>query len=146
MSITASEFLESARVMLKSDAEVNCRNCISRAYYATFHTAVPFARQFGDAGFDDEDPVGCHERVIRRFTQKGNPPAIQNMGGMLRSLKRMRARADYRLRARFTQSDAVRAVNEAQHFCALVERASGVEVGTGKKPKKRRRKTKSAKR
>jgi hypothetical protein len=138
MTVEASEFLTLARAMLKSDSEINWRSCVSRAYYATFHAALPFAGRLGAPKYFD-DGAGCHERLIRRFDDKDNPLAIQRIARELRNLKKMRVDADYRLGRTCTREEAMIAVDTAQHVCACIDKASGIERRTRRVAKRRRR-------
>lgn len=144
MSVHASAFLDSARAMIKSGAEINCRNCISRAYYATFHVARPLARKFGSSWSGDLQG-GAHERVICRLEREGNPSAVQWIGAELRKLKGLRVEADYRLSAHVTRLKATSAVDAACQICELVDEISNGRTRV-RGALKRRRKAKTEKR
>lgn len=99
------EFLDKARDLLKSSDESDSRTCISRAYYAAYHSCLKLASKIQRYQPTPKD-AGSHEALIRELT---NYPAaeygsdiarkIKSVGHILAQLKKHRVQADYFLEA-----------------------------------------------
>ncbi|MDR5777374.1 MULTISPECIES: hypothetical protein [unclassified Caballeronia] len=114
MTVSSADFLVSAIACSNGGAEIDFRNCISRAYYSVYHAALPVA----DAHFPDTNAalaMGTHERLSKRFLASPTRSA-KGVGYVLENLKRARHRADYDLGDEVTGSDAAQAIADARAF------------------------------
>jgi len=114
MTVSAVDFLTSADVSKAAGSEIDLRNCISRAYYSVFHSALPVA----DAHFPDKNAhlgMGEHERLSTRFHDAATRKAV-GVGYVLEVMKRERRRADYDLLDTINVHDAEQALLNARAF------------------------------
>jgi len=114
MTISAADFLAFADALRGSGAEVDLRNCISRAYYSIFHTALPVA----EVHFPDQNAhlrMGAHERLSKRF-HSGKTKQSIGVGYVLEVTKRARHRADYDLDDTIDAQDAQIQLASARAF------------------------------
>lgn len=114
MSVSSADFLASASALKKSGAEIDFRNCVSRAYYSAYHAARPIA----ESHFPDPNAhlrMGDHERLSERFKAARTKSAL-SVTYILEFLKRERRRADYDLGAKFNEHDAEQSLTKARDF------------------------------
>ena len=118
MSVSPADFLSSANSMKDGATEIDFRNCISRAYYSMFHSAMPIADQhFPDC--HSNNYMGAHERLSKRFHAAATKGA-KSVAYQLESMKRERRRADYDLLDSVNEFDAKQALSNARGFSALL--------------------------
>jgi len=129
MTVSASDFFESAQAMLANGSNIDLRNAISRSYYAAYHDAIRVADQFCE-DVNSNSRMGSHERLSERFKgcaafQKGKAWAYT-----LQYLKMWRHKADYHLNDKVSQTDAETHVRTAERFLRELAETSDV-VATG---------------
>lgn len=74
--------------------EALCRSAISRAYYASFHSAKDFLH-IDNSALQRKEYEGSHEVVINALRNQPNPE-LKDVAEELQALKSLRARADYK--------------------------------------------------
>lgn len=97
---TWNDYLTLAESLASSSDEAALRTAISRAYYASFHTAEDICRDLHIAvprftahgGWDSS----VHSRVIAALRAHPNPH-LQHAGKLLTSMRKSRNTADYQL-------------------------------------------------
>ncbi|TAN65673.1 MAG: hypothetical protein EPN17_16010 [Methylobacter sp.] len=116
MAIEEIDFLNFAK-SLSSDSEINCRNIISRSYYAAYHMCL--AAYKPDLGSDG----GGHKKLASAIMKS---PAKQDKsnGYVLNQLKFLRVSADYKLNENLSQTDASTAVRQAEKLHGNLPSAS----------------------
>jgi uncharacterized protein (UPF0332 family) len=93
--MNAQDFLTLARALAAGNSEAEWRTAISRAYYATFHTARELLR---DLGFVVPRDDSAHRYLIYRLNN-GQHPSAERAGLDLDRLRSDRNAADYDLRS-----------------------------------------------
>jgi uncharacterized protein (UPF0332 family) len=114
MTVSAADFLAFADALSGSSAEIDLRNCISRAYYSIFHSALPVA----EAHFPDQNAnfkMGSHVRLSERF-HCGKTKQSIGVAYVLEVTKRARHRADYDLDDTIDAHDAQQQLASARAF------------------------------
>ena len=109
MSVNAEDFLQSANDLLqKGTVEMDYRNCISRAYYASFHAAQTVANSLPTP--KNYQPKGSHDEMICKLSKCEliHPQAkeLKVVGNMIRKIKGQRVIADYRINNAIDKADA----------------------------------------
>ncbi len=112
MPITQKDLINSAKLMINAGnlslSEVDYRNAISRAYYAAYHEADRVANKYSKGNSGNKH--GMHEKLINKLISHPNiqqrDAVINQIGSLLRMCKKQRVRADYRLRATLSKTDA----------------------------------------
>lgn len=105
MTVSATDFFESAETMLANGSNISLRNAISRSYYAAYHDALRVADQFcPDANAHLK--MGSHERLIERFKGNTTLQKGRSWGIILQYLKVQRHKADYHLNEKVSQVEA----------------------------------------
>ncbi|HYE37577.1 hypothetical protein [Methylocaldum sp.] len=122
MPVQPADFLESAKLELKSEKEIHFRNAISRAYYAAYHSCLPLDDILPDHG-EARTNVGVHERFISKLTKfptscdelaRNAGMKIKSLGYVLQQCKTARHKADYDLRAEIGSSEAEGQISTAE--------------------------------
>lgn len=102
MSVSHSDFLESAKGMAQGTAEIDFRNAISRSYYSVYHRAKPISVLISEVIADAD--VGVHQQLIQRFksvkTSTLQKSAL-SIAYVLETLRVERCNADYEISASF---------------------------------------------
>lgn len=124
MNQKATAFLQSAELMLRRKAEVNFRNCISRAYYGAYHEARSLAPTKRRAKIGNQH-FGMHERLIRQLEARGDGTDHFSIGQSLRLLRYLRVRADYFFNEMVTDDEATFAISEARKIRMMIANAKG---------------------
>lgn len=132
MTVSATDFLDSAKALLSGGTDMGFRNAVSRSYYAAYHVAL----QFADQRCPDQSAhlsMGTHERLHERFKVCTSIQNGRSLAYMLKYMKDSRRKADYELRARLSQSEAETAVKTAEKFFSeLADLAtSSQKISTG---------------
>lgn len=98
-------FAKTLRLRWDAD-EASIRTSVSRAYYGAFLEArdAKGLSSYGASG---------HSDVIGEYARTGHP-ADRTISASLRTLKRLREKADYELRTSCTKTDAHDAIREAE--------------------------------
>jgi uncharacterized protein (UPF0332 family) len=112
MSVTPENFLESARTLSTQRDEISYRNCISRAYYGSYHKATTITAVPRPA-LDDERKVGMHKRYIDYLLQFERNSTERKIGLKLQILFNRRIIADYQLELEVFQHDVLVQLNTA---------------------------------
>lgn len=95
MSVTPSDFLQSARALAASGTdEMSQRNAVSRAYYAAYHQSCSFISP------DKKDRgVGSHKGYIEQLMDHDVGTIERKIGALLSAIYSGRRFADYKLDA-----------------------------------------------
>ena len=118
MSVTPTDFLNSA-VVLSADAdEMAQRNALSRAYYAAFHIAKE--RISLDDAEDPEERKCMHRRYIDQLQQHGSGSNERQVGGRLNQMYQRRILADYRLKEGLRHDAVARQIDVARQVFHLL--------------------------
>ena len=119
MSVNAEDFLRAADQLLSNaNHEIDYRNAISRAYYATFHAIAPLSDQLPAAL--NYRTKGSHDEKISKLTRcsTNHPEAIRlkAVGIDVQKCKAQRVTADYYIDDPITQSDAEEQFRKAEYL------------------------------
>jgi uncharacterized protein (UPF0332 family) len=121
--MNAQHFLTLARALAAGNSEAEWRTAISRAYYATFHTARELLH---DLGFVVPRDDSAHRYLIYRLNN-GQHPSAERAGLDLDRLRSDRNSADYDLRSAVSTTIALRLIQVA-------DRAMQALAGIQKEP------------
>jgi uncharacterized protein (UPF0332 family) len=128
MSITPNDLLSQAKALLaSSSSELECRNCIGRAYYAAFHTAKVFHASLTTHGKKPREATGIHAELAYQLSNPTISHAdprfrnSQSIGRHLSWLHDKRVKADYRLDATITKTDAEQVVQRVERVVVLAK-------------------------
>jgi uncharacterized protein (UPF0332 family) len=129
MSVNAEDFLQSASNLLtKGTHEIDYRNCMSRAYYASFHAVKLAANALPEP--TSYKPKGSHDEVICKLTKcvATHPQAIElkAVGNMMQKIKAQRVIADYRINNSIGKPDAEQQFLKAQLVIQEINRLSAL--------------------
>ena len=90
-------FLDSAVAMAANTQEINCRNAISRAYYAAYHCAISSFDELHNRSKHSTEPGGVHKRFFNELLKADAGSIERNIGFKLKTLYGRRVIADYKL-------------------------------------------------
>ncbi|MBF0285978.1 MAG: hypothetical protein HQL51_16130 [Magnetococcales bacterium] len=135
MSVSAGDFLESARRLLSHSEEMDQRNVASRAYYAAFHASRQLMAQcVVSMEIPSElDPSARikHARLMGWMSgirpdaakpdQDETRKAIQRLGPILRSAYQFRELADYQITQSFPPEQAAQTFEQCERLLARIE-------------------------
>lgn len=109
MPIHYDEFLNCARQFLQqAGAEIDLRNCSSRAYYYLFHKVRETFRHHKEAHF--HNGMGDHEEALKFLLRIDQRPLADRFLGCLRR----RENADYDINDPFSQTKAQDQLSEVE--------------------------------
>jgi uncharacterized protein (UPF0332 family) len=116
MSVTATDFLNSAKALLSVQAtEIDFRNALSRTYYSIFHLTKPVAEHLPHL---PQTTQGSHDAIISRFTRYPSTDPhwrlARSIGVIMEQMKTRRRKADYQIDLTMVQKDAELQLQEAQ--------------------------------
>lgn len=109
MSVNSEDFLLAAEQLLNNGShEIDYRNCISRAYYSSFHALAPLSSHLPPAA--NYQPKGSHDEKISKLTRcSSNQPeakTLKAVGYEIQKRKAQRVKADYYIDDTIVRSDA----------------------------------------
>ena len=109
MRVNSDDFLLAAEQLLNNGShEIDYRNCISRAYYASFHALAPLSNQLPAAA--NYQTKGSHDEKISKLTRcSSNQPeakTLKAVGYEIQKRKSQRVKADYHIDDTIAKSDA----------------------------------------
>jgi uncharacterized protein (UPF0332 family) len=114
------DFLQFAEMCLETlPGDAAARSAVSRAYYAAFHTANDYLRQFPSGFFDQLGP-GKHQQVIKALESLNHPKTLRWIGTMW-NLKGLREVADYQLENTTIEKRSRTAVRNARNLIHWIE-------------------------
>jgi hypothetical protein len=126
MSVSPNDLLSQAKALLSTaKSEVEVRNSIGRAYYASYHVSKQFHEALPALGKAPPQKVGAHQELAHRLLWPNLPtgdPRFQksrDMGRLLLWLHDKRVRADYFLDLTVQPADATEVVVRAERVFAL---------------------------
>lgn len=119
MSVNAEDFLLAADQSFNhASHEIDYRNSMSRAYYATFHALTPLSDHLPPAA--NYQPRGSHDEKISKLTRcpPTHPQAIslKAIGYEIQKRKAQRVRADYYINSAIAKSDAEEQLLKANYL------------------------------
>ncbi|MBU9842185.1 hypothetical protein J1780_19745 [Rahnella aceris] len=126
MPVIPDDFLDIAIDHAKSCDEIQLRNSVSRAYYAGYLHTI---KKIEEANILlSSSPAGMHEKLINSLTSNqcsalgGGmlPPKQCELAGMLKLVKQLRTKADYKLDETVNQSDKDTAINTAADIIKFI--------------------------
>ncbi len=120
------DFLEVADELATGAHEAHWRSAVSRAYYGAFHVGRELLVRCGFIVPEDDK---AHAYVYMRLSNSGHPDVVQ-AGTWLDDLRRVRNRADYRLKDVFNQADAIDRDQRAADIIRLLEEAATLSTVT----------------
>jgi uncharacterized protein (UPF0332 family) len=124
MSISKDDFINSAKVIIQGNNEIDYRNASSRAYYGAFHEAERISKIYSNGIIDAQ--VGMHERVIKNLkTHTGFSKTdllINQIAALLAMCKKQRVKADYHLMKKFHQFDAKAVISMCETIINLTSK------------------------
>jgi uncharacterized protein (UPF0332 family) len=113
------DFLPLAARLAGGTTEAEWRTTVSRAYYAAFHVA---RRLLSDLGFTVPRADRAHQYLVFRLGNSGEP-AVERAAHDLKTLRRLRNRADYDETPALTQAQAAAAVPVAEGILRVLDAA-----------------------
>lgn len=113
------EFMHAAELLADEGSEGCARSAVSRAYYAAFHVGRDFLEQ---TGFTAPRADRAHAFVFLRLSNAGDFDVV-DAGQRLNQMRAWRNKADYDPRRKVSQSDAERAIIEANDIIAVIDSA-----------------------
>lgn len=118
MAIRDDDLLDLANQLAAGSEEVEHRSGVSRAYYAAFHRCGAWHGALSTPGRAPATPGGMHHQLIEALVAPtvlgANAVRSKSLGYMLRALKHMRVKADYRLDESVDVHEAATAVENAK--------------------------------
>lgn len=119
MSVTPSDFLDSARVIASSGKdEMSQRNAVSRAYYAAYHRSceiIPPIKREAD------NKVGMHRGYIDQLMEAEPSTKERTAAVKLSTMHSRRIKADYRLNEFFRQDSVAIQLSAATELFDLLD-------------------------
>jgi uncharacterized protein (UPF0332 family) len=147
MGISIGDLIKFAEANAKADAsEVELRACISRAYYAAYHAAVPFAGKLPASaaiarGADPASVKLSHAEVVHRLREwktEGLHPKLPGMksasGALWRAVESAisaRVIADYRLGNQVTLAEAQSQIERVKQISRKLQQIQNLIAETG---------------
>ncbi|WP_131780276.1 hypothetical protein [Legionella bozemanae] len=121
MSITFTEFIDSAKLLLKNGKnEIDYRNATSRAYYSAYHESKRISQYSNGINISN---CGAHERLIQKLQRHlgANPTDddIRQIGILLNMCKKQRTNADYFLNTKYNKSDTQQTILLVEQILSL---------------------------
>jgi uncharacterized protein (UPF0332 family) len=117
--IFGSDFLLQAQVWVHLGSEADWRSAISRAYYGAFHVGRDLLRNLGFVvPFGDR----AHAYLWMRLSNSGEVN-VRRAGSELNRLRGERNRADYEIRQKLAQIDALLQVQAAARIISTLDAA-----------------------
>ena len=132
MSVNAKDFLLAAdQFLANSHYEIDYRNCMSRAYYATFHAITPLSDHLPPAA--NYQPKGSHDEKISKLTRYSSthPQAkiLKAIGYEIQKRKAQRVKADYDIDRTVAKTDAEEQLLKANHlFKQIAELKTALQI------------------
>ena len=127
MSISPSNLLQLSKdILATAKLEVEFRNAIGRAYYATYHAANSFHNSLPSPGEPPLNRMGMHLELAYRLSRPtivSTEPLFQksrDLGRDLNWLHDKRLKSDYDLNRSVTLSDAKAVVERAEAAIDLI--------------------------
>lgn len=127
MSISPSNLLLLSKAILATaNSEVEFRNAIGRAYYATYHAAKTFHDSLSSPGEVPSTRTGIHLELAYRLSRPTIPSTdplfkkSRTLGQDLNWLHEKRLKSDYRLNDTVTLADAEDVAERAQAAMELI--------------------------
>ncbi len=117
MSVNAENFLQVAEhSLIHANHEMDYRNSISRAYYATFHAVTPISLKLPPVANGNSN--NSHELIISTLTncRPSHTRALElkSIGYQIQRLKAQRVKADYRIDEAISKDDAEEQLRKAK--------------------------------
>lgn len=130
MSIRPEELLLFAEELLVTfDSEVAFRDCVSKSYYADFHTVL----QNVSTKVQQYKNMGTHQRLIASLEDahdvktKEMKVKYRQLAYYLKSRKQSRAQVDYDLFTEVTKKDAIEAIKASRRLQCICESIKELE-------------------
>lgn len=119
MAVKGSDFFQSIEG-LSLQNEIDCRNVISRSYYAAYNSII---EKVGDV--PSYSGIGCHESLCLYLKdgnefKPDNKRTIQRIGFFLTNMKTCRHRADYELSDDISSEEARILKEQTREFLELI--------------------------
>lgn len=116
MSISPANFLNAAERLLAGEDEVDHRNAASRAYYGMYHACQQWCDSLDGFAISGTGRGGVHFRFIQAMADYRGPEAdkVKSIGNMLKHIKNLRVKADYKLHESFSAAYAAIACNTSR--------------------------------
>jgi len=95
MSVSPSDFFQSAKELASNVDEISRRNSVSRAYYAAYHHMSSIIPYDGDSV--NGRNAGMHRSYINQLMEANQDSVERKAGVKLQSLHARRVKADYRI-------------------------------------------------
>jgi uncharacterized protein (UPF0332 family) len=125
MSISPLDILDFAERCSKNQQEVDYRNAIARAYYASYHRVLAHMKNAPSS-----KGISAHQSLLDYLNKDAHELEVslksaesKALGYMLLSLKIRRGASDYKLGDMFTQAQAETAIQDAKKIfskCDLI--------------------------
>ncbi|OYQ77273.1 hypothetical protein B9T19_10300 [Ignatzschineria sp. F8392] len=120
MSVSSSDFLDLARRnLISSPREIECRNTISLAYYASYHAIKPHLSKNAPNTHSALIDYLCDENMHQDEKMKSSD--LRALGLLLETMKKNRVYADYFLKKNIKERDARKSIISAEAFKAVLE-------------------------
>ncbi|MFO2968471.1 HEPN domain-containing protein [Legionella pneumophila serogroup 1] len=111
--------MQSAKILVNGQSEIDYRNATSRAYYSAYHEA----KRVGARSNGHSKKSGTHNMLIEKLkTHIGITPidqALKQIGILLSMCKKQRTKADYFLNVQYSKTDAQQTINLADKILQL---------------------------
>ncbi len=120
--MNARDFLDVAEELATGMHESHWRTSVSRAYYAAFHVASTLLE---GCWFIVPDMERAHAYLRLRLMNAGHPDVV-GAGAGLDELRKVRNRADYKIKVAFRQEIAIERAQLAADVIRLLEEAAEV--------------------
>ncbi|MBY6223567.1 HEPN domain-containing protein [Ferrimonas balearica] len=111
----STDFLLSAKDLAKGSKEVDYRNSVSRAYYASYHACQEFVINKGLLSRDY-----CTHEGVSKVLRESKTPGYAALGEKLHQAKVARHRADYRLLQSVRQIDAKQQIKKVENILSAL--------------------------
>ncbi len=121
MPVQPNDFITSAINIIKNGTEIDCRNAVSRAYYAAYHEADRVSQYSNGVS----TKKGTHEKLSDKLKKHPGSTSkdkdIRKMGVLLEQCKKYRVEADYFIMNQFTIANAQAVVTQCQDIINLAK-------------------------
>lgn len=129
MSVNAEDFLLTAEQLLNNGShEIDYRNSISRAYYATFHALTPLSNHLPRA--QSYKAKGSHDEKISKLMHcsLAHPQAkmLRAVGNEIQKRKAQRVKADYDIDRTIAKTDAEEQLRKAEYLLGQIAQLKGM--------------------
>lgn len=127
MAVLPKDFLLIAEELMETgNKEIHYRTAASQAYYSIYHQCVPIAKDLHDITIE----AGVHERMILKIEHHAGTGEKDNLicqlGELIRRVRNIRVKADYKINEDFKFKDVNLAIYLAKEIAEHCEKIASL--------------------